>query len=149
MVRVIQFGVAGAVVALMLVGCAGGSEDTTSPTLSKKEFVRKANARCEKVGKEVLVEVRAITTSTKQRRTAETEKLLAEAALPIYREMIQDVKTLGNPAGEKEQAESIYDAFEKQLDAVEEKPGLLSNGTETFNKPNQLARKFGINMCQL
>jgi len=131
---------------LALAGCGGG-DDTT--TLTKVEFTKQANAGCKehtKEREELFKEVTSKLDPSEVTR-ADQEKLISEVLLPPFEKDIENLKSLGAPAGDEEQVEAIIVAMEKAIKKVEAKPLVALRTTSQFAEAKALAQKYGLDDC--
>jgi hypothetical protein len=152
--------VAAAVAAFLLAaGCGGGSGNTGSTTvgeitvqtgsLSKDEFVAKANEICRTARKEFNSEYEKFLNSPQGKQGSQSA-LIKEVVelffLPHFEKEIEQISELGAPQDYAAEAASYMNALKKQLDqAKENPPGVLTSGV--FQKPIAVARKAGLNGC--
>jgi hypothetical protein len=137
-------------IALLLVaaltgasGCGGG--DSTSASLTKKQFLKKADEICEK-GETEQLEMAA--KYLKKNPGAEEEELIVPAALPPLQKQTEEIKALPAPEGDEAEVEAIVKAFEKALKDSEANPqDVMSSGSNPFKEADKLAKKYGLTSC--
>ena len=127
-------------VALLAAGCgsSGGEE-----SLSKQDFVRKANAICGKWQQERGERFREASSKFKPPVTqAKREKAILLVLAP-YGKAAESVAELPPPEGEEEKVEAISTAMEEAYAQAQANPGTLISSSAPFNKANELAEDYG------
>jgi hypothetical protein len=130
------------------VGCGGGDDDSS---LSKADFVKQADEICDraetKKNKDLEAAFQKLGKEGKSGKKAE-EELVTGTALPPISEMTEELKDLGAPSGEEDQADAMIEAFEEEVEKVEGDPtSVISGEGGEFDKANQLAKKMGLKAC--
>lgn len=143
----------GALAAAFLSGCGGGDDETiaTTASLTKAEFVKQADAICEKYNRQgerefkAVVEKEGLGESPNRKEVAES---IERVAVPILEGQIEDLRALPVPAGEEQKVELILERQEQSLEKVEEEPLFRVSGNpyEELNKP---AADYGLVECSL
>jgi DNA repair ATPase RecN len=67
--------------------------------------------------------------------------------LPTIRDQVKQLRALPPPKGEKGHVEEIYKELDKGLDALDQNPKKLSDGSNVFADADKLANKYGISVC--
>lgn len=130
-------------VGLLAAGCGGSSEES----LTKDDFVRKANAICGKWQQERGRAFREVSTKFKPPVTqAKREKAILFVLEP-YGEAVEGLAELPPPKGEEKQVEAMITAMEDAFAQAEANPGTLISSSAPFNKPNKLAEDYGLKEC--
>jgi hypothetical protein len=136
-----------ALVALLAFAGCGGGDDTTEVT--KAEFTKQANAGCKEHTKErdeLFKKVSSEIDASEVTR-ADQERLISEVLLPPFEKDIENLKSLGAPAGDEQQVEAIIEAMEKSVDKVEAKPLVALRSSSQFAEARALAVKYGLTDC--
>jgi hypothetical protein len=135
---------------LVLAGC--GDDDEGS--LTKAEFVQKANAICTAGNKEIEKGVESFVNENSSSGKPLTDAQLAEGAeeivIPSLREQVDGIDALGTPSEDGEQAEELVEAAKDALEEVEDEPALAVPQTgdpNPFAEANELARDYGLDVC--
>jgi len=139
------------VAALLGLGCGGGDggDDEATASLSKPQFVKQANAICER-GLE-----RRLTESGKyagehrgESLTVLARKAFMAVGLSVWEEEFEELRALDPPKGDEKQVDRIFAAFESWVDGTEQKNG---GANPKLNKEIadavELARKYGLSEC--
>jgi hypothetical protein len=139
--------------AVAISACGGsGSGSTADPsggTLTKQEFVAKANAICERTeaerGKRIEVAF-AKYGEGEGPNEAEAEKMVFDVALPPIRKMTKELAALPLPSGSEARAEAIIKGFEGSIARAEAKPAIVVAGNG-FIRSDERAAAFGLSKC--
>ncbi len=143
-----------AAVALLVAGC-GSSDSTTgeTPTISRSEYVKQANAICAAGNKEINEEFEkfAKENGLKQNQPPPEAKLTEAAEdffIPSIRRQVEEVAALGVPEGAEEQVETFIANAEAEVERAEENPGqLISDNSTMFDEVNKEATELGLTAC--
>jgi hypothetical protein len=139
-----------AVAALLALasGCGGGSDDDS---LTKAEFSKQGNAICTRANadqQKALTAAYAKLNKEGAKGKKVEEDLISNTALPPIAKMTEELADLGTPEGEEEKAEQMVEAFEEEVQKIEDDPaGALSGTVGSFDEANKLAGEFGMNSC--
>jgi hypothetical protein len=138
-------------VVLIVAGCGGGSGDEKTASISKTEFVRKANALCTKGEEKLHSDFVAFSNEKNNNPTpsrAEYEEFINRVISPNLKREIAELQALGTPQGDEAQVEALLAAVEEGLQNAEEKPELVTVGnSELFAKAIKLATAYGLAAC--
>jgi hypothetical protein len=154
--------VLGAVCALAVsVGCGGDDGGTSSAeqvtvetgSLSKGEFIERADAICEEEAEDVRrAGVKYITRVENSERRFEEQRRLAPyvvetVLVPKYEEQIERVSELGAPDGDAEQVAAVLQAIRDRLgDALDDPVDFLQE-VEPFEQATRLGKAYGFKVC--
>lgn len=148
---------------LLVAGCGGGSDDDSAngsaeitvetSSLSKVEFIKRADAICQKGRDQFDREFEAFTTANKE-ELAEAENasewvggIVNGILLPNYEARIDELTALGAPEGDQKEVEVFLNAFQDRLNEMSEKPTELSRTVRPFKSVEKAARDYGLNGC--
>jgi len=135
---------------LLAAGCGGDDNDsgTTTSSLTKPEFVAKANAICKNGNDQINQEGNA-TFSKGKPTQADEEKFATDTIIPNVQKQIDDIEALGAPAGDEAQVKAITDSAQKDLDAAKSDPTLFTDASkgDPFAATNKLANAYGLTVC--
>jgi len=124
-------------------GC--GSDSSASSSLSKKEFVKRANRLCVDTEFEQLGQAQKY--SSKHPKAEEAD-LIRPALVPTLKKEIEELEALGSPAGDEGELEAIFRALQKGIEGAESDPAsVIKPKTNPFNEANKLATAYGIGDC--
>jgi hypothetical protein len=133
---------------------AGGSEESevTTSSLSKSQYVQRANRACEGVRADYLTELVSYTQKHRSEGKPRSElarDTIREVLLPIAEAESTALRELGAPAGDEEQIEAILAAQQKAIDELAEAQEELELGQvpTQFAAAGKLARSYGMGGC--
>lgn len=131
---------------LAFAGCGGG-DDTTE--ITKAEFTKQANAGCKEHAKErdELFKATINEVDASETTRADQEKLIDEVLIPPFEKDIENLKSLGAPAGDEEQVEEIIEEMEKAVKKVEAQPLVALRSSSQFAQARAAAVKYGLKDC--
>lgn len=141
------------VLAIAVVGAGCGSSDDES--LTKAEFVRQANAICEKGNKQRIKEYTAFLKGRgdEPKTLAEANKGVDEAGEELlagfYEKRAEALAELPPPSGDEEEVAAIVDAFEQGADDAAQDPSAIAGGVPGIEKGVKLAAAYGLEVCRL
>jgi hypothetical protein len=119
--------------------------------LSKKEYKAEINDICatgnEDLG-EVLEEVFA-EGGEDEELTPEQQQAAADAALPIFRQMLDDIEDLDGPKSLERKVDKLVDGYRDVADEIEDDPAVVfsADAEDPFAKPDKQAKKLGLKKC--
>lgn len=129
-----------------------GAPEVAESSLSKAEFVKRANALCSKERtknfKQLTVFAGKHAAEGKPESTL-LKDLVREVLLPRIEREIAGIAELGAPAGERAQVEAILEAQQKAVDEAAElaNPKTLAQVESYFAKAGAMAKAYGISTC--
>jgi hypothetical protein len=147
-----------AAIAIAVSGCGGGSDgdEITASSLSKAEFIRKADAICAKGQRQVERNFGAFAKKTKldvkqvaKNPTKEQVNGLVNTVLiPVIEEEVAKIRALGAPAGDEDKIEAMLDATEEGIPTAEDLPRTVLEQTGVaFGVGSRLAKEYGLTVC--
>lgn len=142
-----------------LAGCGGGSDSSSSTAggatasaggeISQEEFVERADAICTSGKKKGLLAMSAYA-KAHQGSGKSKSALLIEAIhatfLPQVQTQVEEIRALGLPEGEADQAKAFLKAMEEGIETAS-KAGQGSQFSSSFKHSAELARELGITSC--
>lgn len=140
-------------IALVAAGCGGGSDNTTTASISKAEFEKKGNAICEKgearIGQEGAKYAKEHNVK-QQPTTAQFTAMVETIVIPDIQRQLDELRALGAPAGLEKQVEETFAAVEEGLEEIKKEP-TKAFGSEgqipAFARANKMAKGLGLNAC--
>jgi hypothetical protein len=153
---------------LLVAGCGGSDDDSSasgsaetsesteitveSGSLSKAQFIEKADAICEKgrqkferlLGK-FISSVEANESSSGQK--AQAKALVNSVFAPIYEEQIDEISSLGAPSGDENEVEAVLKAIQGDIDKGKEDPLKYVRSENIFAGSIKPARAYGFTYC--
>lgn len=147
-----------AVLMLVAVGCGGDSDSGAAEisietsSLSKSQFVERANKICVNGLKKVVAGLGSYTSKNASKKKGE-EELNADAAraviVPEIESQIDEIVALGAPGGDEEEVEAFLSAQQESLDSLKsaKRVSLTEELNKTFEEAGDLAVAYGISEC--
>ncbi|HWC09415.1 MAG TPA: hypothetical protein VG458_10220 [Solirubrobacterales bacterium] len=140
------------VTAAIIVGCGGGDDtnDSSTATLSKAEFIKEADAICadaDEQGQEEAEEFAKENDFSLEKPTDEQlEEAISAILVPSLNQQAEEISALGAPEGDEEQIEALTASLEDVAGEIEDDPGIVING-EALTEPSELAEDYGLKVC--
>ena len=128
------------------IGCGGGdSQSLSASSLSKAEFVKRADAVCARGRERAL---RYQPSLPGGRTGASIAEAIDLSVLPALREVADSLYSLGAPGDERQGVEAFLVSFEDALGAAEdlEVPS-FERLAPLLSRPGHLAHKAGLQSC--
>jgi hypothetical protein len=145
--------VAAGILFLLAVGCGGeGDSETAADTepLSKPQFVKQANAVCERELKEKDEAVQKALSKAgetgQDSSRADLERIVSEVVLPGFEQTTKELRDLTPPVKEQEAVDDILQQFENALKETEEDPTKLL-AANPFLAASEAAAAYGLTAC--
>jgi hypothetical protein len=146
--RILIFLAPAILIASLLVGCGGGDA-----TLSRAEFIKKADAICKKTDKAQVGEAVGYQKAhTKELATVSREaglkKLILAILLPSVSKEAKEIEALGAPSGGEKTVQEFISAMEQGVKQAEKEPTSVEDLAKgPFSKADTLAREYGLQEC--
>jgi hypothetical protein len=133
-------------------GAQNSPVEVQTGSLSKAEFIKRADAICEEQRKKYSVAYVAYATQHEKqfwvRRAATTSDLTATVLVPNYEKRIEELASLGAPPSDKDQMTAFLRAFEDSLQAAHEHPVTSTTSLERIlTKPYEAEQRYGLQGC--
>ena len=146
------------IASLFATACGDGDDDKQ---LSKREYIARSNAICQRTSKEAGVQFKRIVGSERPKRGEEqrylsnAQRFLKQAAIPIIGENLADRRALGAPEGDEKEIDAIIAAGEKAITGFERIAADRSRVEGLFRgripdpakEFDALSKRYGINHC--
>jgi hypothetical protein len=144
--RVIALFAATLAVALFVLGCGGDSA-----SISKAEFVKKAEAVCEKGEESIRKDFKAFVAkyeSATKPTKADLAALVSAVISGNIEAEVKELRAIGTPSDGGQQVEALIDAREESLKEAEAEPQeAIADGEKVFGKASKLAKAYGLKAC--
>jgi hypothetical protein len=133
--------------AIAAAGC--GESESSEQSLTKKEFVKQADAICAKNDKKFSADLAAATKGSGPSSSRKELVQIAETVLfPNVEAELEALRQLPAPEGDAKQVAKILEAVEAGLKQAEgEAKGDLKAVVNPFEKAEQLAGEYGLEVC--
>jgi hypothetical protein len=143
--------VAAMVIALVVAGCGGGDSSTTAGSISKEEFIAKANAICKKgtarLQKAIFAALKNPRNLTKVSE-AEQIKIVTTAMVPNISREAKELRALGVPEGDEEKVDAMISALEEGVETAEQDPQAVTKSSDVvFGISSRIAGEYGLTAC--
>jgi hypothetical protein len=129
---------------------AGEDDEASSGPLTKPQFVKQADAICEKVPvryRELLGELEKENKKDGKSKPSVAEGNLA-AAVPPLPEAAEELEALSPPSGDEQEVEAMIAALESAAEGLEAKPtSALSGPQSPFAEFQKLTGAYGLKVC--
>jgi hypothetical protein len=143
------------VAALLVVGCGGSGDSGSGKSISKEEFIAKADAICkksnERMEKELFLFLRQNRTGGSLRKPSveQNEKFIVKVLIPNVGREIEEIKALGVPDGDEERVDAMISALEEGLETAKDETATVAAGTSdiVFGIASRLAGEYGATVC--
>jgi hypothetical protein len=128
-------------------GCGGGD------TLSKAEFIEKADAICARADKTKNGEAAGYQKAHLKElvplsRAENVEKLVIAVLLPSVQKEVEEIEALGPPSEDKKKVEDFTRAVEAAMKKAEKKPADVANFyASPFRDADKIAQEYGFKNC--
>jgi hypothetical protein len=136
-------------VGLIIAGCGG--DDSNAGSISKAEFVKKAEAVCKKGNKRMEGALAGFLHENKNIQNASKvayEELLEKIVLPSLKRELREIRAIGVPSDGEERVEAMVAALEEGVETAEEDPRLaVTSSDAVFGISSRLARELGLDVC--
>lgn len=142
------------VTALLTLGLATAAFAGTAAAggeLSKKEYKAEINDRCVTANEDLNAVFEEIFTDFEEEPTPEQQQAAADAGLPIFRQMLDDIEDLDGPNALKKKVDKLVDGYRDVADQIEDDPSIVfssdPDAEDPFAKPDKQAKKLGLEEC--
>jgi hypothetical protein len=144
-------------IVVLLAGCGGASLSaparssgtarvTGGTAITKAEFIKQADAICEKTDATQTAAVEAQLGSSNPNHH-EVEQAIEKYALPPIKEEVDELEGLEVPAGDRVQIRAILRGIKGAVRRAEADPGSVVSGSGPFASVEKLGREFGFAAC--
>ena len=135
-----------AVMALLVAGCGGGGDDSTSTSsLAKPAWIAKADAICQQGNQEIEQAANEQFGKQNQEPTdAQIQQFTNESVVPSVQRQIDEIRDLGAPSGDEDQVNKILDTVQTDIDKTKSATTLPD---DPFADGNALATQYGLKVC--
>jgi hypothetical protein len=131
------------VAAVIVAGCGGGGDDSSTSSLTKAEWIAKADAICQQ-GSQTVEQAARQQFGNQKPTAAEVQQFATGTALPNTQDQIDKIKALGAPSGDEDAVNNILDTVQADIDKAKS-AGDIENAT--FADGNALAKQYGLKVC--
>jgi hypothetical protein len=137
--------------ALIFAGCGGSDDSSSTNSISKEQFITKADAICKKGTKRLQA---AIFAALKDPRNltkvsnAEQIKIVKTAMVPNVSREVKELRALGIPDGDEEKVDAMITALEEGVEIAEQDPQVVTKSSDAvFGISSRIATEYGLEAC--
>lgn len=138
--------------ALLVAGCGGDDDSGSSASsISKEEFIAKADAICKKGTGRMQT---ALLAALKDQRnitkvsTVEQEKIVTTVMVPSVSREVKELRALGIPDGDEERVDAMIKALEEGVETAERNPEVVTNSSDAiFGIASRIGGEYGLEAC--
>jgi hypothetical protein len=141
-----------AAIAMIVAGCGSSSDDSTS-SLTKAQFIVKADAICKKGNTEIEsgfedFAKEAGIKENKEPTPAQGVEVSETVLIPYIKEQSEELRDLEVPSGDEEEITAMLDALDEGVEEAEEDPeALFTSKSDPFGPANKMAKEYGLKVC--
>lgn len=134
------------IVGLGAAGCGSSksSSGTSATSITKPEFLAKANAICTKGNKQTDA---AAAKLGKNPSEAQFVAVAKSTDIPAIQAQIDEIRALGAPSGDRATVTNLLNLAQADLNKVKSKPALLAGKVEPFANFAKVAHPYGLKAC--
>jgi hypothetical protein len=139
------------VIALVVAGCGGGDSSTAAGSISKEEFIAKADSICKR-GTERIQAALAVALKNQPNITkvtkGEQEKIVITKMVPSVSREAKELRALGVPDGDDEKVDAMITALEEGVETAERDPQAVTKSSDAiFGIASRIAGEYGAEAC--
>jgi len=141
-----------ALAAVIVAGCGGTDEDTTTAAIGKAQFITRADAICAKGSEQtqadlaIYLKKEGVTLNENQTKD-ESIALIAILVKNLEKE-VESIRALGTPSGDDGRVGAILVALEEGTKEAEKDPVAVVRGeVNVLGKAGELAKEYGLQAC--
>jgi hypothetical protein len=140
------------VATVLFAGCGGDDSSSSANSISKEEFIAKANAVCKRSNKRMEVAFAKFLKANrdiKKPTDPALQQLVGDVMVPSIKREIEELRALGIPDGDEEKVEAMVSALEEGLETAEDNPKVVtSTSSDTiFGIASRIASEYGLETC--
>ena len=140
--------IASVVITLAVAGCGGSS---SGESISKEEFIAKADAICKKSNERMAKGFGKLlegSPNLAKLSAAQERKLVDEVMVPGLEREVAELRKLGVPAGDEEKVNAMLEALEEGVETAERDPQAVANSSDAvFGIASRIAGEYGLEVC--
>lgn len=139
-------------VALLVVGCGGGSDEAnTGAAISKAAFIKKADAVCSGGNNRMEIAFAHFLEEKKNVKhpsDADFEELVGKVLIPNVNREIKEIRAFGAPSGDEDRVNGFLEALEEGIETAQRDPKVVVSSSEAvFGISSRLAKEYGLEVC--
>jgi hypothetical protein len=144
-------------VAAIAAGCGnsgGGGSGVTESSISKPEYITKAEIVCTNGNKQIEIDYGAFLGETDEENPGNGEdkvdfnKFVDNVITPNVEREIEELRELGAPKGDAGKVEAMLKAREESIAIAEKDPeAVIQDSKKVFGKASAAAEEYGLKLC--
>ena len=142
-----------AAIAAIVAGC-GSSDDETTSSLTKAQFIAQADAICKQGNAEIESEFEAFAKKNnidenEEPSKAQQAKLSETILVPNVSNQAEEIGDLAAPSGDEDEVSAMLDSLDEGVEEVEANPQapFESKQPNPFGPANKIAKEYGLEVC--
>jgi hypothetical protein len=150
-------GVLAVALTVAVAGC-GGDDEASASSITKAEFIKKADAICKQALEQAEVDFAALVKENETLLEETKEGTPAFEAIypavvngilaPTVEKEVDEIQALGAPEGDEAKVDAMLETLEGDLETAEAKPKRVGFEAEKIFAPStELAREYGLKVC--
>jgi hypothetical protein len=143
---------AGLLIMALAFGILGCGSSSSGSSLTKAEFIKRANAMCREATEERVEakdeKARELGLKPGEIASPAQHKALAEAALGPYERSTEELQELA-PSDQAAKLEPLFAAMEEVAETVRTSPGEINASFPVIQKADELLLRYGLDECKL
>ena len=143
-----------AVIATIGGGCGGsdGGSSTATASISKADFIKKADAICSKAAKQTQAEFAEFAkknqlAATKEPTPAQYAELGKTILIPALKRQVSEIQALGAPSGDEQRIADFLTAVEQAIKKAEAEPQAARSPEKLLVDADKLIATYGFEVC--
>lgn len=138
-------------IALIVAGCGGSDPSVSTSSLSKAQFIKKADAVCAQGNKRLETNFATFLQEKKNLKhpsEADFEELVGKVVVPNLKREVKELRALGAPSGDEDRVGEIITAIEEGIETAESDPKVAASSSEAvFGVSSRLSKEYGLEVC--
>jgi hypothetical protein len=142
-----------AAIAAIVAGC-GSSDDSSTSSLTKAQFIAQADAICKTSNAEIESEFEAFAKQNNIDENEEPSKAqkaeVSETILvPNVTNQAEEIRDLAAPSGDEDEVSAMLDSLDEGVEEIEANPQapFESKQPNPFGPANKIAGEYGLEVC--
>ena len=144
--------VAGLMVGIVvLAGCGGSDDSSSADSITKEEFIVKADAICKKGTERMQGAIAGVLKNQRNLAKvskADQEKIVTTVMVPSVSREVKELRALGIPDGDDERVDAMITALEEGIETAERDPEVVTKSSDAiFGIASRIGGEYGLAAC--
>ncbi|HEU4905901.1 MAG TPA: hypothetical protein VFT19_07270 [Solirubrobacterales bacterium] len=122
-------------------------ESLPESSLSKAQYIKRANELCARSQKERQAATRAYIKESAGKSGNQVESLIEDVYAPMTEAMLAELRALGAPSGDADAVEALVIALERRLEGTVAGGGLPEKQFKEVRQAERQAQSYGLTAC--